>query len=171
MIIQADTPVRRHVDLAQSFSEWVRDDARFELAAPVPFNLVCFRHTAGDAVNERLLGELNASGELFLTHTRVDDRLVLRMSIGQAATEARHVAAGVLIVFMGLSMAGWIPSGLIFRNGPPVGQLINRTFKRFVHPESRSAVYFPLGMVLGLLPCGPVYTAMIAAAARIWLCS
>jgi sulfite exporter TauE/SafE len=74
------------------------------------------------------------------------------------------IAAGVLIVFMGLSMAGWIPSGLIFRNGPPVGQFINRIFKRFIHRESRSPVYFPLGMVLGLLPCGPVYTAMIAAA-------
>jgi aromatic-L-amino-acid decarboxylase len=83
--------VREHVRLAQQFAEMVRADQRFELAAPAPLNLVCFRHRGGDAVNEALLERLNRSGELFLTHTRLDGRLVLRMSIGSARTEERHV--------------------------------------------------------------------------------
>jgi aromatic-L-amino-acid decarboxylase len=83
--------VREHVRLAREFADWVREDDRFELAAPVPLNLVCFRHRAGDEVNQRILDRLNGSGALFLTHTRLDGRLVLRMSIGATRTERRHV--------------------------------------------------------------------------------
>jgi aromatic-L-amino-acid decarboxylase len=83
--------VRRHVELARAFTEWVRADERFELAAPVPLNLVCFRHRAGDAANQRIMDRLNASGDLYLTHTRLGERLTLRMSIGQWQTERRHV--------------------------------------------------------------------------------
>jgi aromatic-L-amino-acid decarboxylase len=86
--------IRGHVTLARELASWVDADPDFELCAPVPLNLVCFRHTAGDAVNERLLGELNASGELFLTHTRLDGRYVLRMAIGATWTERRHVERG-----------------------------------------------------------------------------
>jgi aromatic-L-amino-acid/L-tryptophan decarboxylase len=85
--------VREHVALAREFADWVRADERFELAAPVPLNLVCFRHRAGDAANQRVLDRVNASGRLFLTHTKLDGRLVLRLSIGAARTERRHVAA------------------------------------------------------------------------------
>jgi aromatic-L-amino-acid decarboxylase len=85
--------VRRHVELARMFAEWVRRDPRFELAAPAPLNLVCFRHRGGDAVNEELLRKLNASGNLYLTHTKLDSRYTLRMSIGQTHTEERHVRA------------------------------------------------------------------------------
>lgn len=83
--------VRRHVELAQQFAQWVRTDERFELAAPTPLNLVCFRHRAGDEANQRIMDRLNASGDLYLTHTRLNDRLTLRMSIGQSQTELRHV--------------------------------------------------------------------------------
>jgi aromatic-L-amino-acid/L-tryptophan decarboxylase len=83
--------VREHVRLAQGFAAQVRADDRFELAAPVPLNLVCFRHRAGDDANQRILDRLNRSGEIFLTHTRLDDRLVLRLSVGGARTEQRHV--------------------------------------------------------------------------------
>ncbi len=83
--------VRRHVDLAQTFARWVREDPRFELAAPAPLNLVCFRLRSGDEQNQALLDRLNAGGDLYLTHTRLDGRLTLRMSIGQAHTEFRHV--------------------------------------------------------------------------------
>ena len=83
--------VRRHVELAQQFAQWVRADDRFELAAPAPLNLVCFRHRAGDEANQRIMDRLNASGDLYLTHTRLNDRLTLRMSIGQSQTELRHV--------------------------------------------------------------------------------
>jgi aromatic-L-amino-acid decarboxylase len=85
--------VRQHVELAKKFAEWVRKDERFELAAPVPLNLVCFRHRGGDAVNEELLKKLNASGKLYLTHTKLASRYTLRMSIGQTHTEERHVRA------------------------------------------------------------------------------
>jgi aromatic-L-amino-acid decarboxylase len=83
--------VRRHVELAQQFAQWVRADTSFELTTPAPLNLVCFRHRAGDETNQRILDRLNASGDLYLTHTRLNDRLTLRMSIGQSQTELRHV--------------------------------------------------------------------------------
>jgi aromatic-L-amino-acid decarboxylase len=83
--------IRRHVALAQDFASWVKEDERFELAAPVPLNLVCFRHKAGDAMNQRLMDNLNRSGDLYLTHTRLNDRMTLRFCVGQANTELRHV--------------------------------------------------------------------------------
>jgi aromatic-L-amino-acid/L-tryptophan decarboxylase len=83
--------VRRHVELAQQFSSWVRSDKSFELAAPVPLNLVCFRHRDGEAKNQEILERLNQSGELYLTHTKLNDKFTLRMSIGQTNTELRHV--------------------------------------------------------------------------------
>ena len=83
--------VREHVRLAQQFAEWVRNDDHFELAAPVPLNLVCFRHKGGDEANQTLMDRLNRSGDLYLTHTRLNDRLTLRLCVGQTNTQARHV--------------------------------------------------------------------------------
>jgi aromatic-L-amino-acid/L-tryptophan decarboxylase len=83
--------VRRHVQLAQEFAAWVRSDDRFELAAPVPLNLICFRLKAGDTANQALMDRLNRSGDLYLTHTRLGERLTLRLCVGQANTEQRHV--------------------------------------------------------------------------------
>ncbi|MEZ4725667.1 MAG: aminotransferase class V-fold PLP-dependent enzyme [Caldilineaceae bacterium] len=84
--------IRRHVALAQEFAAWVQADPAFDVAAPVPLNLVCFRHRGGDAINQQLLDQLNQSGQLYLTHTRLHGKLTLRMSIGQTHTEERHVA-------------------------------------------------------------------------------
>jgi len=83
--------MRWHVELAQQFAHWVRADERFELVAPAPLNLVCFRYRASDQANQRIMDRLNASGDLYLTHTRLNDRLTLRMSIGQSQTELRHI--------------------------------------------------------------------------------
>jgi len=83
--------VRRHIELAQQFADWVRRDDDFELAAPAPLNLICFRHKAGDALNQQLMDRLNRSGDLYLTHTRLNDKLTLRLCVGQTNTEARHV--------------------------------------------------------------------------------
>jgi aromatic-L-amino-acid decarboxylase len=83
--------VRGHVALAQEFAAWVEADARFELTAPAPLNLVCFRHCGGDETNQELMERLNRSGELYLTHTRLDGRLTLRFCVGQTHTERRHV--------------------------------------------------------------------------------
>jgi aromatic-L-amino-acid/L-tryptophan decarboxylase len=83
--------VRRHVELAQQFASWVKADRGFELAAPVPLNLVCFRHKGGDEVNQALMDRLNRSGDLYLTHTKLANRTTLRLCIGQTNTEASHV--------------------------------------------------------------------------------
>ena len=83
--------IRRHVELAQQFAEWVRNDDDFELAAPVPLNLVCFRHKAGDTANQTIMDRLNHSGDLFLTHTKLNGKLTLRLCVGQTNTQARHV--------------------------------------------------------------------------------
>ncbi len=83
--------IRHHVELAQQFAQWVQKDQRFEIAAPAPLNLVCFRHKGGDDVNQSLMDRLNRSGDLYLTHTRLHDRLTLRLCVGQANTTARHV--------------------------------------------------------------------------------
>jgi aromatic-L-amino-acid decarboxylase len=83
--------VRRHVELAGRFADWIREAEELELAAPVPLNLVCFRHRAGDRATEKLLQRLNASGEMYLTHTRLDGRFVIRFCVGQTHTEERHV--------------------------------------------------------------------------------
>ncbi len=83
--------IRRHVELAQDFAGWVEEADHFELAAPAPLNLVCFRHTAGDKFNQRLLNSLNQSGNLYLTHTTLNDQYVLRFCVGQTHTEERHV--------------------------------------------------------------------------------
>jgi len=88
--------IREHVRLARQFVEWVRSDARFELAAPAKLNLVCFRLRAkdresADGNNQLLMDRLNASGDLFLTHTKLDGKFTLRLCVGQTNTEARHV--------------------------------------------------------------------------------
>jgi aromatic-L-amino-acid decarboxylase len=83
--------VREHVRLTQQFAARVRSDIRFELAAPVPLNLVCFRLRSGDADNQKLMDHLNQSGDMYLTHTRLDGKLTLRLCVGQTQTQARHV--------------------------------------------------------------------------------
>jgi aromatic-L-amino-acid decarboxylase len=83
--------VRRHIELAQQFAEWVKRDERFEMVAPVPLNLVCFRHRGGDRSNQLLMDRLNRSGDLYLTHTRLNERITLRFCVGQTYTALRHV--------------------------------------------------------------------------------
>lgn len=83
--------LRSHVAYAQELVGWIEKDPRFELAAPAPLNLVCFRLVGGDQANQRLLDQVNATGRIFLTHTRLDGQLTLRMSVGQTATRRHHV--------------------------------------------------------------------------------
>lgn len=78
--------IREHLRLAALFESWVRDEPGWELCAPRPFSLVCFRREGTDSENEALLERVNASGEVFLSHTRLDGRFVLRMAIGSART-------------------------------------------------------------------------------------
>jgi aromatic-L-amino-acid/L-tryptophan decarboxylase len=83
----------RHMELARRFARWVDESDRFERVAPVPFSVVCFRlRNASDEQHARLLEAVNASGEVFLSHTKLDGRFVLRLAIGHLHTEERHVA-------------------------------------------------------------------------------
>lgn len=83
--------IRKHVALAQEFAQWVNSDPRFELVINPPLNLVCFRHRGGDTINQAILNSLNVSGKVYLSSTKIDKKLTLRMSIGQATTEKIHV--------------------------------------------------------------------------------
>jgi aromatic-L-amino-acid decarboxylase len=85
--------IRSGVALAQVFASWVRADERFEIVAPHPFSLVCFRLRGPDSANEALLQAVNTTGQTYLTHTKVGGRYVLRLAIGAPGTEERHVAA------------------------------------------------------------------------------
>jgi aromatic-L-amino-acid/L-tryptophan decarboxylase len=83
--------IREHVALAQTFAGWIGESSEFELAAPAPLNLVCFRHRGGEEFNRRLLQQLNQSGRLYLTHTVLNQRYTLRFCVGQTHTRAHHV--------------------------------------------------------------------------------
>lgn len=74
------------------------------------------------------------------------------------------VATGIMIMLMGLAMTGWVSTNVIFRAAPPVGTFITRVYKQLLPKKNQPYMYLPLGLVLGLLPCGPVYTALLAAA-------
>lgn len=83
--------VRFHVALTQAFASWVEMDERFELCAPHPFNLVCFRLKGSDQSNRDLMDRLNDSGRLYLSHCTLNGQFVLRFCVGQWSTEMRHV--------------------------------------------------------------------------------
>jgi aromatic-L-amino-acid decarboxylase len=83
--------VRKHVELTNKFVEWLRADSRFEIVAPVSLNLVCFRLKGPDWVSESLMQKLNASGRVFLSHTKLNGRFALRLCVGQTYTEEEHV--------------------------------------------------------------------------------
>jgi aromatic-L-amino-acid decarboxylase len=83
--------VARHVELAQRFAGWVEADPRFELVVPARLNLVCLRSVEGDETTQRVLDAVNDSGQAFITHTKVDGRLVIRVCIGQTTTDAPNV--------------------------------------------------------------------------------
>jgi len=86
--------IRSHVSLAREFESWVQADARFEVAAPVHFSLVCFRLVgAGDDANSQLLDRINATGKMYLTHTVLNGKYTLRMAIGGSATRREDVVA------------------------------------------------------------------------------
>lgn len=85
--------IREHVRLAQAFASWVAEQDGWELCAPHPFSVVCFRRDGSDEENEALLERVNATGELFLSHTRLSGRYVLRLAVGNARTtedDVRH---------------------------------------------------------------------------------
>jgi aromatic-L-amino-acid decarboxylase len=90
-----------HIRLARLFAEWVDADGNFERVAPVPFSVVCFRARPPvvppdrlDHFNEQLVEAVNATGEIFLSHTRLEGTVVVRLAIGNLQTAELHVARG-----------------------------------------------------------------------------
>ena len=83
--------LREDVELAQELASRVVADPRLELAAPAPLSLVCLQHRDGDDATKALMEAVNADGGVFLTHTVLDGRYTIRVSIGTLATERRHV--------------------------------------------------------------------------------
>ncbi len=96
--------VREHLRLAQLFADWLESDSRFEKMAPVNLSLVCFRLNDGrpepqlEELNAELLQRVNATGKVFLTHTVLKGKTVLRMMIGQRTTAEKHVRTAWEIV-------------------------------------------------------------------------
>jgi aromatic-L-amino-acid decarboxylase len=78
--------IREHVRLAAEFEGWVDEEPGWEVCAPRRFSLVCFRREGSDEENEELLRRVNAGGEVFLSHTRLGGRYVIRLAIGSART-------------------------------------------------------------------------------------
>ena len=83
--------LRRHMQLAREFAGWVDGDPRFERVAPVPFSTVCFRLRGSDELNKALLEKVNASGSTFLSHTALNGQYVIRIAIGNIATNLADV--------------------------------------------------------------------------------
>ncbi len=88
--------VREHVRLAQTFRSWIEADSRFEVAAPSPLSVVCFRALPSegndtDRLNEAVMEAINATGEAYLSHTRLRGKITLRLAVGNVRTEERHV--------------------------------------------------------------------------------
>jgi aromatic-L-amino-acid decarboxylase len=83
--------LRESLRLTQLLKALVEADADFEISAPVPLSLVCFRHRSSDEVNRQLLADINASGKLFLSHTVLKGNYVLRFAIGNHQTTEQDV--------------------------------------------------------------------------------
>jgi aromatic-L-amino-acid/L-tryptophan decarboxylase len=91
--------LREHIALAQEFAGWVREARDWQVVAPHPFSVVCFRHVpqgleegALESHNSQILDAVNASGEIFLSHTKLEGRYALRLAIGNLRTTAGDVA-------------------------------------------------------------------------------
>ncbi len=78
--------IRSGVELAAAFESWLRASEGWEVCAPRPFSVVCFRLVGDDARNQALLERVNASGEIFISHAVLDGRYVLRLAVGQMST-------------------------------------------------------------------------------------
>ena len=88
--------LREHCRLARLFAAWVEASGDFELMAPVPFALVCFRACPSgvddlNALNEKIMNDINMSGEAYLSHTKLNGKFTMRLSVGSIRVEERHL--------------------------------------------------------------------------------
>ena len=91
--------LRKHIALAQEFAGWVKDSSDFEMMAPVPFSTVCFRAKPAhypeeklNELNEKLMHAVNQTGSIYISHTKLHNKITLRLAIGNMKTEREHIA-------------------------------------------------------------------------------
>jgi aromatic-L-amino-acid decarboxylase len=90
------TRLRECIRLANVLADWIKSDNRFELAAPVSMGVVCFRFVGGDEskfdhLNSEIVEKINASGRAYLTQTKLRDRTVMRIGLGNVLTTEKHL--------------------------------------------------------------------------------
>jgi aromatic-L-amino-acid/L-tryptophan decarboxylase len=98
--------IRRHVQMAQTFAGWVDAHPGLERLAPVPFSVICFRarpqeitdEARLEQLNSGVLARVNASGEVFLSHTKLMDRYCLRLAVGNLGTSIGHLRRALELV-------------------------------------------------------------------------
>jgi aromatic-L-amino-acid/L-tryptophan decarboxylase len=90
--------IKHHIELAKEFAKWIDNEKEFERLAPVPFSTVCFRYNPRNKteeelnkLNEILLEDINASGNIFLSHTKINGKFVIRLTVGSIRHERRHI--------------------------------------------------------------------------------
>ncbi len=90
--------IKKHLELANIFANWLKNDGAFEILAPVNLSLVCFRYIGKgisedglNEINKDLLEKINLSGDVYLTHTILSGKYCLRLSVGQRTTEEKHI--------------------------------------------------------------------------------
>jgi aromatic-L-amino-acid/L-tryptophan decarboxylase len=83
--------IRSQIAMAKKLAGWIETDPRFEIVAPVPMSVVCFRYKGSDQQNQAIIDEVNASGKIFLSHTALNGQLVIRVAIGNLGTSREDV--------------------------------------------------------------------------------
>ena len=90
--------LRGHIALAQEFAQWVRAEPRWEILAPHPLSVVCFRYAPPgldeaslERLNASIMDAVNATGEVFISHTKIDGRYAMRLAIGNLRTQRSDV--------------------------------------------------------------------------------
>jgi aromatic-L-amino-acid decarboxylase len=83
--------IRSHMESTKVLRSWIDSDENFEIVAPTPLTLICFRHINGDAFTEKLLNTINESGKAYMTHTKLNDQYIIRFSVGQTSTTIEHL--------------------------------------------------------------------------------
>jgi aromatic-L-amino-acid decarboxylase len=83
--------IRQHIEWTQELAREIERDDRFEVVAPTPFSLVCFRYRGTDAQNRELIDRVNASGDAFLSHTALNGSTVIRLAIGNIKTTREDI--------------------------------------------------------------------------------